>query len=53
MSDVQHKIIHKRSSGKKEKFLLIFVENHWVTITNAQHKMFLHSYSSAVGILKN
>jgi hypothetical protein len=55
-TNVQHKIIHKRSSKKQGKFLLIFAEivdnqtlnfvkkiycpNHWVTLTNTQYKVY-------------
>jgi hypothetical protein len=45
MIDVKHKIIRKILNFWKSKILLIFLkwlkfENHWVTITNAQYKMY-------------
>ncbi len=60
ITNVQHKIIFKRSCQKEEKLLLIFVEivydgtpnfqkivyrpNHWVIITDTQLKVYLHIY---------
>jgi hypothetical protein len=33
---------------------LLKIENHWITITNAQHNMyFLHVYSSTIDIVEN
>jgi hypothetical protein len=46
------KIIYKRFSLVRRKKRLK-IENHWVTITNAQHKLYWHMYSSIVQILRN
>jgi hypothetical protein len=51
MTDFQHKIICNRSSWEKREFYwclskMLRVENHWIIITNAQHKMYF-AYSSS------
>jgi hypothetical protein len=51
MTDFQHKIICNRSSWEKREFYwylskMLRVENHWIIITNAQHRMYF-AYSSS------
>jgi hypothetical protein len=62
MIHVWHKIIHNRSSSRKENFSLTFVEivenwtqsfNHWIIPTNTKCRCTLHAYSSIVEILEN
>jgi hypothetical protein len=61
MIHVWHKIIHNRSSSRREKISLTFAKivklnssfNHRIIPTNTQCRCTLHAYSSIVEILKN